>query len=71
MDEGQGKKGFVNPIQVQKFLEGVDYPASKEDLIKYAKEQGADENVIATLQAMPGDMFATPVDVSEAIGKIE
>lgn len=29
----------VNPIQVQKFLTGVDYPVSKADLVRHAREQ--------------------------------
>ena len=33
----------VNPVRVQKFLGGLDYPASKEDLIKRAEREGADE----------------------------
>lgn len=61
----------VNPIQVQKFLSGVDYPAKKQDLIDCAKSQGADENVLKTLEQMPDDDFETPADVSQAIGKVE
>jgi hypothetical protein len=62
----------VNPIQVQKDLKGVDYPVSKEDLIKHAKKQGADENVISTLEQLSDEEeFETPADVSKAIGAIE
>ncbi|HEY9665565.1 MAG TPA: DUF2795 domain-containing protein [Coleofasciculaceae cyanobacterium] len=61
----------VNPVQIQKFLKGVDYPASKQDLIEHAKEQGADENVCSTLERMPDEQYETPADVSKAIGNIE
>lgn len=61
----------VNPIQVQKFLSGIDYPASKQDLVQKARQEGADQDVIATLEKMPGDRFNSPNDVSEAIGKID
>ncbi len=61
----------VNPIQVQKFLKGVDYPCSKQDLITTARREGADQNVLQTLQAMPMERFNSPNDVAEAIGKIE
>jgi hypothetical protein len=61
----------VNPIQVQKFLSGIDYPATKEDLVKRAKEQGADDNVVSTLQNLSTEKFNSPNDVSEAIGKSE
>jgi len=61
----------VNPIQVQKFLKGIDYPVNKQDLVKHAKQQGADENVCSTLDRLPDEEFETPADVSKAIGNIE
>jgi hypothetical protein len=61
----------VNPIQLQKYLKGLDYPASKADLITKAQQEGADENVRATLDKLPDDSFETPADVSQAVGKIE
>lgn len=61
----------VNPVQIQKYLSGVDYPASKDDLVKYARNQGADENVQETLRQIPDQQYQTPADVSQAIGKLE
>ncbi len=61
----------VNPIQMQKYLKGVNYPAKKQDLLKRAKEEGADENICATLERLPDEEFETPADVSKAVGKIE
>ncbi|HYD62025.1 MAG TPA: DUF4142 domain-containing protein [Noviherbaspirillum sp.] len=58
----------VNPIQIQKFLKGVDYPASKQALIENAKNLGADENVCASLEQLPDEDFQTPADVSQAFG---
>ena len=60
----------VNPIQVQKFLGGVDYPASKDDIVRTAREQGADDNVLSTLEALGPQEFNSPNDISEAIGKL-
>jgi hypothetical protein len=61
----------VNPIQLQKHLKGVDYPASKEQLIEHAQKQGADENAISVLQQLPDEEYESPTDVSEAVGEIE
>ncbi len=58
----------INPIQIQKFLKGVDYPASKAALIENAKNMGADENVCDSLEQLPDEDFQTPADVSQAIG---
>ena len=61
----------VNPIQLQKYLKGVDYPASKENLIKQAQQQGADEDALSALKQLPDEQYATPTDVSKAIGESE
>lgn len=61
----------VNPIQVQKFLGGMDYPATKDEIVKHAESKGADENIMDTLEQLPEDDYETPADVSKAIGQIE
>ncbi|HEY9603024.1 MAG TPA: DUF2795 domain-containing protein [Allocoleopsis sp.] len=61
----------VNPIQLQKHLKGVDYPASKEELIEHAQQQGADEKVREILEQLPDEEYETPADVSKAVGQIE
>ena len=63
-------KERVNPVQVQKFLKGIDYPAKKEDVVRVAREHGADEKVVTTLQSLRVKQFNSPNDVSEAIGKL-
>lgn len=60
----------VNPVQVQKFLKGVDYPASKAQLIEKATSMGADDNVRASLEQLPDEEFDTPADVSQAFGRL-
>jgi hypothetical protein len=66
----EASRGKANPIEVQKFLEGVGYPARTRELVQEAKRQGASENVRATLERLPEDEFEAPTDVSEAIGKL-
>ncbi|NTW02581.1 MAG: DUF2795 domain-containing protein [Oscillochloris sp.] len=61
----------VNPIQVQKFLKGIDYPAHKQELVKHAKKEGADDHVCATLDQLPDQKYKTPAEVSKAIGQIK
>lgn len=73
-----GRKGgevaqgtLVNPIQVQKFIKDVDYPATKDMLIKKAQDEGADDNVIYTLSQLPDMEYEGPDEVSEELGKLE
>lgn len=61
----------VNPIQLQKYLKGVDYPASKQTILEAAEQHGADEDLRATLERLPDEEFNTPADVSKAVGQLE
>jgi hypothetical protein len=63
------QNNVVNPIQIQKFL-NVDYPADLNKLIESAQNEGAPEDVIATLRRLPEKTYESPVDVSEEIGKL-
>lgn len=61
----------VNPIELQKHLKGVDYPARKEELIQHAQQQGADEKVREILEQLPDEEYETPAEVSKAVGEME
>jgi hypothetical protein len=54
----------ANPIQMQKFLGGVDYPATKEDLVQHARSNGADDDVLRKLESMPDRNYDGPNAVS-------
>lgn len=56
----------ANPIQIQKYLKGVDYPANKAQLIEKARQLGADDNICASLEQLPDEEFQTPAEVSQA-----
>lgn len=58
----------VNPIEVQKHLGGVDYPASKDELISTAESNDAPQEVIEALQRMGAVRFEGPDDVQKALG---
>ncbi len=61
----------INPIQVEKFLKGVDYPADKSALLQKAEQNGADQNVREALQKLPEQQYKSPTDISKAIGAID
>jgi hypothetical protein len=55
-----------NPIQMQKFLGGVDYPATRDELVEHARSSGADDAVLDQLKALPDRTFDGPDAVSQA-----
>lgn len=70
-DGGYLRGMAINPIQVQKFLGGIDYPTSKQDLIKAAQKHGADSAAMETIKSLTWERFNSPNDVSEAIGELK
>lgn len=53
-----------NPIQMQKYLGGIDYPASRDDIVERARSNGADDDVLQHLQALPDRQYDGPNAVS-------
>ncbi len=61
----------VSPMRVQQFIRGLVFPASTGEIIAYAGESGADEDVLDTLRSLPDESFQTPSEVSDAIDKLD
>ncbi len=57
----------TSPAQIQNFLGGVDYPASKDDLVEHARETGAGDDILGMLQRLGREDYDSPTDVSEAL----
>ena len=62
---------YANPAEVERYLRDVNYPVSKQDLIKHAQQQGASNDVIEVLRNMRDQQFNTSMDVNKAVGEID
>lgn len=58
-----------NPVQMQKFLSGVDYPASRDQLVEHARSKGADDDVLEHLKQLPDRSFDGPNAVSREFSR--
>jgi hypothetical protein len=54
----------TSPIEVQKALKNMDYPAKKEDLIEHARKYKANEQVMKVLGELPDKEYQNAADVS-------
>ncbi len=69
-------KGMASNIaglsgKVQEILKGVNFPASKQDIINKAKQIGADNNVMLMLGKLTDMKFQSAADVMNEIRKIK
>lgn len=58
----------TNPIELQKYLSGVDYPAGRDDLVRAAEGNGADDQTLEVLRGLPERTYEGPSGVSKQIG---
>jgi Protein of unknown function (DUF2795) len=54
-------------IKVQKFLGGIRYPATKQQLVDQARGNQADDEALSALSGMPEREYSGPDEVSRAI----
>lgn len=65
------RSGDVSPVEVEKFLRGLDFPSGKDGLISKARDNGAPDDVISLLDSLPEQDYHSPIDVSKAIGNLK
>ena len=76
---GGGKgEGGKKPFQggrglgaIQNYLKGMDYPASKEDIIHLARDNGAPNEVMKLIERFEDRDYDSPVEVSRQVTKFE
>lgn len=59
----------INPIQLQKHLKGAQYPLGRDDLVSLAQGNGADENALEALRAIPDRQYDGPNAVSHELSE--
>jgi hypothetical protein len=62
---------MANPdfIEVQKYLSGMNYPATKSDIVEHARGRGASEDVVQALDQIADREYDGPNAVSEEVAK--
>ncbi|HEX4256750.1 MAG TPA: DUF2795 domain-containing protein [Streptosporangiaceae bacterium] len=56
-------------IKVQKSLAGISYPASKDDIVKHARNNKASDDVLDALNDLPDQEYDGPNEVSKAVAR--
>ncbi|RBY74738.1 DUF2795 domain-containing protein [Geodermatophilus sp. TF02-6] len=56
---------MVSPIDIQKALKGMDYPANKQQILEHAK--GSDKEVVDALEKIDDREYDGPSGVSAAV----
>jgi hypothetical protein len=58
----------INPDEATQYLDGVDYPASKDDIATAAQDNGAPEELVERLRTLGRPSFSGPDEVVAELG---
>ena len=58
--------GGKSDTDIAQYLENVQFPAKKDDIVHAARQSGAPNDVIACLSELPGSDYADAQEVIEA-----
>jgi Protein of unknown function (DUF2795) len=59
--------GLADFIKVYRFLRGIRYPATKQQLVAQARSNQADQDALDSLRGMPEREYSGPDEVSRVI----
>lgn len=54
-------------LRASKALQGMDFPATKDNLIEYAEARGADQKSLQALRTLPEKEFGNMDEVIDAV----
>ncbi|MEV1143598.1 DUF2795 domain-containing protein [Micromonospora sp. NPDC049799] len=60
----------VTGVQLQEYLAGLDYPVSREDLVRWGQENGASTEMLQMLKALPAEEFDSSGELNEALNTL-
>jgi hypothetical protein len=63
--------GGHSPSNIAHNLRGVDFPAQKQNLVEQAKQNGAEDEVLEVIGAMPDGEYQDMADVMKGVGEAE
>jgi mannitol-specific phosphotransferase system IIBC component len=67
---GRGDSYKANPVAIENYLEGMKYPAKKNELMNKAKENQAPSDVLSVLNNFDDHQYESVIDVSKEASKL-
>lgn len=67
--EDRGDISQVSPVSLTKHLRGVDFPASKQDLLERVRSANVGDEVIQQIERLPDQEYQNMADVMKGFGQ--
>lgn len=72
-DKGGHQSGHdkpLGPVDIQKLLKGLNYPATREEILEEAADAQVHGNLLNALKKIPDLEYDTPTAIANEIGKV-
>lgn len=66
MDRLKDMASGFNPADIQKYVQGVDWPIGKDDLVAVLQQNGAPSQIVDKVRGSDQSQFNGPQDVATA-----
>lgn len=63
--------GGASPSNIAHYLKGIDFPATKQDLVSYAEDNNAPDEVLDVLEDMPDQEYTSMADLMQGVAQVE
>lgn len=63
--------GGHSPSDVARELKGIDFPASKADLVNHVEGGSTNEDAVGIIKQMPERTYESMADVMKGVGEVE
>ena len=60
----------MRPNLIESLLEGMPLPARRDEIVEHAEIEGADDDLLAALRALPDREYDTTDDVGESLNPV-
>jgi hypothetical protein len=57
-------------MQAQKTIEGVEFPVTRTRLVEYARDRGADDELLRFLTLLPDRLYLDPNEVGATFARV-
>jgi hypothetical protein len=63
--------GGRSPANITHYLQGMDFPARRDDLVAQAQANAAENEVMEVIRQLPDQEYESMADVTKGVGEVE
>lgn len=64
------KKMSFSPVEIEKYLGGLEFPALKKEIVEKIKSNTDDQSIISLAEDLPDQRYDSPNDIWRELGKM-